>query len=163
MNKKLIVPALVVAMGSAAVLGTSQIQAQTKTNNDYPPIVQKLVTKFGLNENEVKAVFDEERAAREAEMKAKMEDRLNQAVANGKITEAQKQKIIAKLQELHEQRAEQMAKFKDMTPEERRAEHQKMKAELEALAKENGIDPQYLMVVKMFKGPGRGGMMKIIN
>lgn len=53
-----------------------------------------------------------------------------------------------------------METLKDKTPEERRAIMEKHRTELEAWAKANNIDPQYVGMFGM-KGKGmRGGMMK---
>jgi hypothetical protein len=59
-------------------------------------IVQRLAQKFGLQETEVQAVFDEVHQERHQKMKQDMENRLNQAVQEGKITESQKQAILDK-------------------------------------------------------------------
>lgn len=143
-----LLPALVVVLTGAAAIGVNQVSAQEGMNSrmsgEYPPIVQKLVTKFGLQENEVRALFDEERQERGTQMKAKFEERLTQLVSDGKITEAQKQLIISKHQELQAQRGTEQT-----------ATHEEKRAELEAWAKDNGIDVQYLMFGKGGPGPHR--------
>jgi len=98
--------ALIVSVLAAGILvaGVTAVKADEDTSG-YPPIVQRLVEKFGLNEADVKAVFDEERSARQAEMQARHEERLNQAVSDGKITEEQKQAILAKQGEREEMKA----------------------------------------------------------
>lgn len=156
MKKSHILSALVVAIGVGGAVGMSQVQAQEGITSSNPPIIQKLVERFGLNEAEVKAVFEEEHAARKAEMKTKAEERLTQLVSEGKLTEAQKTAIIAKHAEMEAQRESMKDSFETMTQEERKATMEKHRVELEAWATEQGIDSKYLMFTMKFKG-GHGG------
>jgi hypothetical protein len=160
MKKQLIIPALVVVMGGAAILGANRIFAQT-TEGETPSIVQKIAQKFNLNEADVKAVFDEEHQARHAEMEAKRLERLDQLVKDGKITEEQKQLIISKHEEMEANREAMFAEMEGKTAEERRALKIKHHEELNSWAEENGIDPQYLMFKIKFKGHGGPGKMII--
>ena len=132
-NSKLFmfIAATVILMGIAGFYGLKTARADEASQ--YPPVMQKLVERFNLNEDEVKAVFDDFRVERQAEMKARFEERLNQAVSDGQISEEQKQLIIAKHEEL-------------------RAERNAKRDELKTWAEENGIDLQ------LFFGPkgGRG-------
>jgi ABC-type glycerol-3-phosphate transport system substrate-binding protein len=154
MKYKLILPALVAVMSGAALLGATTTFAQN-TSSGQQTIVQKLAQRFNLSESDVQAVFDEDRAAHHAQMQAQFEAKLSADVQAGKLTEEQKQKIIAKMNELHQQRQKSTMDFKSMTPAEHQAQHQKVKTELEQWAKDNGIDPQYLHFGKMGKGLGR--------
>lgn len=120
-------------------------------------IVQKIAQKFNLSEADVQAVFDEEHKTRMAEMNKVFESNLSKKVSDGTLTEDQKQKIIAKKKELEEARISNFEKFKDMTPNERKAAMEKQKSELESWAKENGIDLSKTMFFMKFKGH-RGGM-----
>jgi cytochrome c1 len=157
MKSKLILPALVVMATGAALLGGNFVHAQATTTDagQHVSIIQRLVDRFGLKEADVKAVFDEERTARQAEMKAKEEERLNQLVTDGKITEAQKQLIIAKRAEMETNQEAMPMKDTSLTPAERKANMEARKTELDNWAKANGIDVQYLM--GGFGGRGHGG------
>lgn len=135
MRKYLIIPVLGLALLGFVVYGTARAYAENESGG-YPPIVQKLVERFGLNEEEVKNVFDEVREERRAEMQARLEDRLNKAVENGDLTEAQKEAILAKKEEMRGSRGE----LKDLSPEERRAKMQAHKEEMRAWAEANDID-----------------------
>ena len=84
-----------------------------------------------------------------------MQERLTQLVSEGKITEAQKQLIVTKMSELVAARAQEMDALKDKTMAERKALMDQKRTELEAWAKANGIDTQYLM--PFGEGRGRGG------
>ena len=108
------------------------VKAQDNGRGPNDTIIQKLVAKFGLNEADVQAVFDEERAERQTEMQARFEERLTQAVTDGKITEEQKAAILAK-----------------------RAEGADCRV-LEDWATENGIDADLLR--SLMGGPGGPGM-----
>lgn len=166
MKKKLVYGGATAALAVALVAGggAAAVQAAANDSASGPAnIITKLAQKFGLKEADVRAVFDEEFAVRKADMQARMQERLNQLVTDGKITEAQKQLIVAKQQELAAARATEMESFKDKTPEERKALMDQKRTELESWAKANGIDVQYLMPIGHGMGGGRGdhgGMSK---
>lgn len=157
MNKKLFLSALVVTLGVAGASSLTQVQAQELSDGSNP-LIQKLVQKFNLNEAEVKAVFEEAHAERETKMKEAMEAKLSQAVTNGTITEDQKQKIIAKQEELRKQRDARKEEMKNKTPQERKALMEAEKAELETWARENGIeDMNIFFVIKPVRHGGQMG------
>lgn len=157
MNKKLLLTAVTITVLGTGLFGLQAVSAQT-TTDPSASIVQKISEKFGLNKDEVQKVFDEEHAARHAEMQAKMEERLKTLVSEGKITEAQKQLIIAKQKELQTEREANRQNMQNLTPEQRKTEMESRKTELDAWAKENGIDTQYLFFGHGMKGFGRGPM-----
>lgn len=97
-NLLLISVAVFIFLAFMGVYGVKLIKADEADN--YPPIVQKLVDRFGLNENEVKQVFDETRQEKHEQMQARFEDRLNKAVEEAKITQEQKQLILDKKAEM---------------------------------------------------------------
>ena len=101
MNKLLLI-ILAVSLLGVGLLTSTTVLAQTTTDNQnqMSSLVSKLAEKFGLNQGEVQAVFDQERSQRHAQMETLFEQQLTQDVKDGKITEAQKQLIIAKRQEL---------------------------------------------------------------
>lgn len=135
MKKKYLIPsALILSMLVISALSVSTISAQDVT--DYPPIVQKLAETFNLNEDDVQAVFDEERDDHHAQMYANWEERLGEAVESGQITEEQKQAILTK----HEEVQNAMLNLKDLTPDERREEMQALHEDMSAWAADNGID-----------------------
>lgn len=159
MNKKLLLTAVTVTVLGAGFFGISAVSAQTPADPSTS-IVQKISEKFGLKKDEVQKVFDEERTARHAEMQAKVEDRLKTLVSEGKITEAQKQLILAKHKELQAERGSIMQNKANMTPEQRKETMETKRTELETWAKENGIDTQYLFFGHGMKGFGHGQMFK---
>jgi hypothetical protein len=109
-------------------------------------LLDKIIEKFGLNKTEVEQVVNEYRGERRQQMQAQYEQRLNQAVTDGKITAEQKQLIMNKHNELQSQW--------DSENQQRQQHHE----EMEAWAEENNID---LSALGFGMGRnGRGGMMK---
>lgn len=99
-------------------------------------------------------VFDEDRAAHEAEHQKQLSDRLQKLVDNGTITAAQKTAIEAKLKELKSQHDANRDSFKNMTEAERKAKMDEERTALENWAKAQGLDLTKLHGI--FRG-GPGG------
>ena len=113
------------AISAIAVGATSFVSAQSSTGGNS--LVDRIATKFNLNKDEVKAVFDEEHAARETERLAEVSQNLQSAVDSGKITEEQKTLIENKIKEVQASRdADRQA--------------------IEDWATANNIDMQYVMM-----------------
>lgn len=130
---KVVAGGAVLAVIATSLAGFSTVSAQG--NADDVSLAEKIASKFNLDQGEVKAVFEENRSAREAERQAEISDRLQQAVDDGDITADQKKLIEQKQQQLEDAR-------------------DAMKDELEKWAEDNDIDQKYLM----FGGHGmRGG------
>ncbi len=151
MKQKLIVSLVVIVVLGTVILGTTKAFAQSPTNW-HASIIEKLVQKFGLKQADVQAVFDESMKDRQAQMQTRIEDRLTQAVKDGKLTEAQKQLILTKQQELKTKREAERQNLQNMTPQLRRDAFAAQKQEIESWAKQNNIDLNY------FFGGFRGGM-----
>lgn len=132
MNKKIILPllALTVAIGASTAIIKTVSAADSGTQ--HASIVQKLAAKFGLQENDVEAVFDENRAEIQKEHEQAFDERLNQAVADGKITAAQRGAILVKHTEMQQMR------------EVEREVHQQKRAEFTQRTEANNIDPSFL-------------------
>lgn len=149
-------PALGIAIiGGVAVFGAKYTNAQTMPTGPNSSLAQKLSQRFNLNQTDVQKFFDEEHQARESQMQQNLETKLSQAVTSGKITEAQKQAILAKMAELKSNKPD-MANFKSLTQEQRKAQMDQKKVELEAWASQNGLSMQTLqdLMVLKFRGPG---------
>jgi hypothetical protein len=144
MKTKILLPAIAIVITGVAAFGSIGVFAQTTQTDPHTSIIQRLVSKFGLKEDEVKAVFDAERTERQKEMQTRMTERLTQAVTDGKITEQQKQLIIAKQAELQKERETNRGTMQNLTNEQRKAKMEEHRTEIEAWAKENNIDTQYL-------------------
>ena len=153
MNQKVLiaVPVALLALGAIS----TQVFAQTNTGRQN--LVQQLSLKLGISEDKVQAAFNEIQSDRQAEMEKTYEDRLTQLVTDGKITENQKQKILAKHQEIVKQK--QSTDWQNMNPIERKTKLNRYRADIEKWAKDNGIDVFYLLRFEMHgdKGFGRDG------
>ena len=157
-QKNTAVPILVTAAVTGVILfGATAAHAQS-SENQYPPIVQKLADRFGLNINDVKSFFEKNRQEHKAQMDTKFRTMLDTAVKDGKITDAQKQLILAKRSELEAGRKNNMDKIKSMTPEERRKEFQTQQENLKTWTSQNNIDLKYLFGRLGMRG--RGHFMK---
>jgi hypothetical protein len=162
MNKKFILPIMAIAFAAIPIWGATHAYAQSTSTDSTKPfssIVQKLVSKFGLKEADVKAVFEEERTERQAQMEAKFVANLDQAIKDGKLTDAQKQLILSKRQEMESAfKANEGKDPSTMTPTERQAQGKTQMQELKDWATKNGIDLKYLMGGgEMHKGMGMRG------
>lgn len=140
-KKPLLVLGAATGIGLAGVTGIGVASATTSKTGGTDTIIDKIATRFNLKKEDVAAVFDEERAAHKAERQQQVEERLTQAVQDGKLTEEQKAKVLAKLEELKVKREA----WKGKTPEERRQAKQDLRQELKQWAKDNNIPLSYLM------------------
>ena len=139
MSKKAIIPSMTLAaLILVGVVGSGIVQAQNVGNN--LPIVQQLAETFGLQEDEVEAVFEAVRDERQDQMQKERGERLDEAVANGVITEEQKQAIIAHQEQVRGERQEKM---------------QQQRGEMDSWFEENGIDHEALQ--EYMGGPGPKG------
>lgn len=152
-----------------SVASLSQVAAQTQDEGrpearqdegrrgwGLESLIAKLVERFGLNQDEVEAVFEEVKEEKRTEISQRYEERLDEAVASGELTEEQKTLILQKRDELRAEK--EQYKDQDLTNEEKQALREQHKQEIEQWAADNGIDTQYLMGPKGGQGPrGEGG------
>jgi len=124
------------------LLNTSPVQAGF-FGNDRSDLIKRISDKFKIKENEVQKVFDNFQNERRSFMEKKFNDNLNQAVKDGKITEAQKQIILKKHEELQKKNSSKPTDWKNITPEQRRQYKDSQRQELETWAKANNIDLKY--------------------
>lgn len=122
------------------------------SDNQFPPMIQRLINHFNLNETEVQAVIDEEQADHHAHMQQNFEERLSQLVTNGKITEEQKQAIIQK----HEEIAAQMQDLQGLGREEHREQTHQNHEQHKAWLEEQGIDTDHIRLFSPEFGMGYG-------
>jgi len=152
MNKvKLLIPIFAFAVAGATLLTTTTTYAQEESN-PINTLVQRVAERFGLNQDDVQAVFDEHREEMHSQREDNYEARLDEAVANGELTAEQKQLILDKHAELQASMETNKANFE--------AHHQEMITKhesLESWAEENGIDMKYLgFAMKVHGDPGMG-------
>ena len=157
-KKSLMVAGAVATIGLAgATFGPGLASADTDESSNGNPmssLVDKIASKFNLNETEVQTVFDEHKDEMQAEHKSRLEDRLSEAVSEGKLTEEQKSKILAKIDELQAEREQNRDAFQSKSREEKREAFTQHREELEAWAEENNIPLEYLHFGGRGHGPG---------
>lgn len=134
--------------------------ASAATSNSTDPqqsIIDKLATKFNLNKADVQKVFDEDRSAHEAARSAEVKTKLDQLVKDGKITQAQEDKLIAKAKELQSTHEANREKFKSMTEDERKSAMKSERDSLKQWLSDNGLTEEYGRYL-MGRGGGPKGM-----
>jgi len=139
MSNKIILPLVAIAVLGFGVFTAKSVFAQQDAasfGGSRSSLIQRISARFGLNEEDVKAVFDEDRQEHQQEMQSVYEEKLSQYVSENKITAEQKQLILAKHEELMSRRQSNA----DLTAEERRAQMEQERAELKSWAEDNGID-----------------------
>jgi hypothetical protein len=150
-RKLLVAGAITTVVGVSAFAGVASAQSGTSSSNDS--LAAKIAQKFNLNKDDVQQVIDQNKSDRQEVRQQKLEDRLSQAVTDGKITSAQKDAIMAKIKDLQSY----SDSIKDKTPNERR---DLMKAKLDELkqwAKDNNLS-QYLPMINRQGHHGMGMM-----
>lgn len=158
LKKKIFFPILALAIIGTALASSNFVSAQDTSGPDS--LITAIAQKFNLNEADVKTVFEEQREKHHTQMKANLEQKLTQAVTDGKITEAQKQAILIKLSEIHENKPN-FEEFKNLTEEQRKANMEEKKAEMENWAKENGLTLElFHEIIGGPRGFGKGMMHK---
>ena len=136
MNKKIILVSLAVLLAGSVYAFAGTVKAEDAAGT-FPPLIQKLVDKFNLDTAQVQVVLDEFRGERQKDFQARLEERLNDLVESGDLTEPQKKLILEKHQQLQQS-----------------GEHSR--EEMQTWAEENGIDLKYLGGGRM--GGMHGGM-----
>ena len=159
MKRKVFFPILAAAIIGSILASSNMVSAQNTAGSNS--LVAAIATKFNLNQSDVQAVFDEQREKHQAERKAEIETKLTQAVADGKITEAQKQAILARHQEMQSNRPDK-DEMRNMTAEQRNAKMEERRSEMNAWLSTNGLSQDIFR--ELMGGPqdkgGRGMMMK---
>lgn len=126
-------------------------KADDSSNRDT--LIQRITEKFNLNQGEVEEVFNQHGEERHQQRQMEIEERLNKAVSDGKITEEQKNLILKKKEEMQGQRES----FKNLSDEERKEQMINHREEMKKWAEENDIDmKEFMGGGKGFGGEGRG-------
>lgn len=158
MKKHLAIAATAATIGLAGLgAGVAHAATTDSTKTDrMSSLVDKIATKFNLNKTEVQQVFDTQKTEMQAERETQVKADIAKLVTDGKITQAQADAINTKRAELEKTREANKDTMKNATKDERKAAMDEHKTDLEAWAKQNNIDSQYLRYV-MGGGHGHGG------
>lgn len=156
-KKYFIISAIAIVLGLSA-LGAKAIYAQNSLGASINPVsnlVNAIAAKFNLNTGDVQAVFDAQRAKMGALRTQNYTDRIKQAVTDGKLTQDQADKILAKKAELETLRFS----LNNKTPEERHTTMQEQMNSLKQWAKDSNIPQGYIPFGgrEFEMGHGRGG------
>lgn len=102
LKKSLIIGAGVATIGVAGITGVASASAltastsqSTSSSTSTNTLIDKLAAKFNLTKDQVKAVFDADRADHQAAMKASQTAALKADLSSGKITQVQYDYIVA--------------------------------------------------------------------
>lgn len=162
MNKKylayLVMPLLAATIGGAVLVSSVSADTTTSGQNPMTNLVNKIAEKFNLNPSDVQQVFDDQRAQMQDQMNQKYQDRISQAISDGKLTQEQADKIIAKKTELESERQDFKADLEGKTKEEMRDAMKTQMDSLKQWASDNNISMEYLMFGRpmMHRGFGFG-------
>ncbi len=136
----------IVAISGLSLVGVGGVVSAASRNLDENPdsgLAQRLATKFNLNKDDVSSELSSYRqerdAARESEMKQKLEESLQKKVDEGKLTSEQKTALLSKLEELHKKHQEARESGSEKSEEDRKTEREAERSELESWASEQGI------------------------
>lgn len=147
LGKSLLIGGVIGTMGLGTLAGAGIASAQS--TDPHASLIDKIAARFNLDKDEVEKVFEEERAAMEAEHAERISERLQKLVDDGTITDAQKEAILQKIDELKAERDALKDEWKNLSSDERRSKMKEKRAELEAWANEQGLDLQKLHGVFM--------------
>lgn len=133
-------------IGGAGGLGIASAATANDGSTGNASLVDKLAGKFHLNKADVQAVFDADRKDHQAAREADQQQRLADAVKDGKLTQAQADHITAAIDEIRALRGN--TDPRDLSADTKSQIRDKMDA-LHDWAKDNNIDMHYAMM-----GPG---------
>lgn len=159
MKKQLITAGIAAAVGVTGLAGIATVSAATDSSTKSDPmssLVSAISSKFNLDKTKVQAVFDEQHTKMDAERETEVKADVAQLVKDGKLTQAQADAINAKRAELTKEREANRATDQSTSRDGMKTKMDAKRTELEAWAKEQGIDTQYLRYV-MGGGRGHGG------
>jgi polyhydroxyalkanoate synthesis regulator phasin len=155
-TKSMLAAGAVTTVAFASLAGLGTVSAQSNNPNGSS-IVDSIATKFGLNKDEVQAVFDEHKDQMHANHEQRHEQRLQELVDNGTISADQKAALDAKHDEM--EAAREALKNQDISREEMQEQMKKAHEEFKAWAIEQGIDPEDIKPEENHRGMGHHGRM----
>lgn len=134
--------AIAIAVIAVAGLGTSIAFAHGA--GDGSSFAEKFAERFDLDQADVQTFVDEMRAEHHSRHEAMAEERLNQLIEDGELTDEQAQLLLNKRAELKAEMEANRELLKDATPDERHELMQEKIDELRDWADANDIDFKYL-------------------
>lgn len=158
-KRYLVVP--IAVLGLIAVLAFSNVDEANASESQWSrgSFAETIAQKFNLNQDDVEEVIQELHQQRfeerEGFMREHLEERLEQAVEEGNLTETQMYAILEKFEEMHIRMDE--LHDQDLSPDEMHEQMADIHEEMEAWAEEQGIDFDLFMRAgrRMMKNGGR--------
>jgi hypothetical protein len=156
--KKVIIASSIAALGVTGLAGGAVFATANSTSGTDPMsgLVSAIATKFNLKKDNVQKVFDEQRTQMETQREQEVKDQVAQLVKDGKLTQAQADKINAKRAELVKEREANRTSEQNLTDAQRKTKMEERKTTLDTWLKDNSIDSQYAYLLMGGRG-GRGG------
>lgn len=145
MNKKVIIPALVLGLVATGAIAWKTGVAKAYfggSNGNQDNMAEELATKLNVSSEQVSTAMDQIRTEHQAQRKAEVSTKLDQAVTDGVINAEQKQKILDKMAENQANRGEG------------KGQRGQRREEMDQWFKDNGIDSAKIHNYIGF-GPGR--------
>lgn len=157
--KKVIIASSIAALGVTGLAGGAVFATANSTSGTDPMsgLVSAIATKFNLKKDNVQKVFDEQRTQMETQREQEVKDQVAQLVKDGKLTQAQADKINAKRAELVKEREANRTSEQNLTDAQRKTKMEERKTALDTWFKDNNIDSQYVYLLMGGHG-GRGGL-----
>ena len=134
MNNKIIMYGTLLTIVVISTVSMSQVYAQDVSQTR--PLMQRVMTRFNLNEEEVQEVIAQHRNEMQSERQQEIEEKLTNLVNDGKITEEQKNAFLVKHEEMQKNRDKNVG----LTREERWAQNAEHTNEMHEWMEENGIE-----------------------
>jgi hypothetical protein len=132
-------------------MGIKLYMNQNITQSKYSPVIQKLIEKYNLDTKEVDKIIQENRTERQIEVQEEINNRLDLAIKEQKITPMQKELILHKLEEWRNEKMSWMG----LSFEERKLKMKEQRAKMQQWSKENNINLRDVFGFQ-FKMYGRG-------
>lgn len=139
MNKKIMVASIVAVSGIAGLNAVSGVSAQSMQD-----AVKERAGQYSAQREEARTERQAEHQASRELRVAELPSRLDEAVANGVLTEAQKDAVINKHEDMQRTRQQWYEDKSTMSPEERRESAAAHRAEMQAWAEKNGIPEEFM-------------------
>lgn len=131
--------AIIAGLGMGGFGISSTFAAEPSQQDMMSRLVEAIAERFQVRASDVQAVFDEQRQQIEAQFAQHGEEKLAQAVEDGKLTQEQADVISAK----HLEMKASMEGFISMTPEERQTAMKAHREEMKQWAEAEGIPTGY--------------------
>ena len=124
------------SIGGVACVGEINAQANEGVGDECPLLVERFAERFDLDPDEIMDFFDELKEERKADAEERFEEKLDELVEDEKITEKQKEAILAKKGELKTFKEG----LEDMTISEAREAMKEIHEGLKDWAEENDLE-----------------------